>query len=242
MKLLNEAAFRHKPDIVVFDLDHTLYDYDEAHRTATEVANRKACAALGISAGEFEQAFLTARQTVKRRLGHTASSHSRLLYFQSAIEQLGLKSRISLALELEQTYWRSLMLAAKLRPGALDFIMDVRALGATTAILSDLTAQIQFRKLVFFGLEGLFDFVVTSEEAGSDKEGLRPFALLKEKIAPRPDCTTWMVGDAACDLLARAELGAAILLLNTKTQIPDAQPDLQFSNFSDLSRLVRRWS
>lgn len=242
MKLLNEAAFQRKPDIVVFDLDHTLYDYDEAHAKASEAATAKACAALGVSAGEFEKAFAAARHAVKQRLGGIASSHNRLLYFQGAMERLGLKSRISLALELEQTYWRSLMLAAKLRPGALEFVMDVRSLGATTAILSDLTAQIQFRKLVFFGLEGLFDFVVTSEEAGSDKEGLKPFAVLKEKLAPAPDSTIWMIGDAPCDLLAKHELGAATLLLNTATQMPEAKPDLIFGDFSDLSRWIRRWS
>jgi FMN phosphatase YigB (HAD superfamily) len=242
MQIVNKSAFEAKPDAVVFDLDNTFYAYDDAHRAAMDATERRAGAALGVAPRQFSEAFGTARKEIKAVLGATASSHSRLLYFQRAIELLGMKTRVSLALDLEQTYWRTFLLAVRLRPGAVDFVMDVRAIGAATAILTDLTAQIQFRKIVFLGLEGLFDFVVTSEEAGADKSGLRPFALMKEKLALPAGATIWMVGDDACDLLAKEALGASTLMLRAGASAQTAGADLVFTDFADVRSLVARWA
>jgi putative hydrolase of the HAD superfamily len=243
MQIFNEPAFARKPDVVVLDLDNTFYDYEEAHEAAMTAARNKACAVLGIGRADFEQAFAASRQDVKRRLGATASAHSRLLYFQRMIERLGMKTRVSLSLDLEQTYWRAFLVGCRLRPGALEFLMDVRSIGATTAILSDLTAQIQFRKIVFFGLEGLVDFVVTSEEVGVDKSGLRPFEVLKEKLRLSPSICVWMIGDDSCDMLAKDSIGAVTLFLSPGQQKPSRPAaDAVFTSFADLSRFVGRWT
>ena len=44
-------------------------------------------------------------------------------------------------------------------------------------ILTDLTSHIQLRKLTYFGLEDIFDAVVTSEEVGADKPNDKVFKL-----------------------------------------------------------------
>ena len=243
MQILNELAFARKPDVVVLDLDNTLYDYDEAHEAAMTAARNKACSALGIGRSSFDEAFSASRQDVKRALGATASSHSRLLYFQKTIERLGLRTRVSQCLDLEQTYWRAFLIAARLRPGALDFLMDVRSIGAITAILSDLTAQIQFRKIVFFGLEGLVDFVVTSEEVGADKSSVRPFEVLRQKLSLTSSACVWMIGDDSCDMLAKDAIGAVTLFLSPRPlKFGRPAADAIFTNFMDLSRFVSRWT
>ena len=65
----------------------------------------------------------------------------------------------------------------KLFDDVLEFLDDLRLLGIPMVIVTDLTAQIQFRKIVYFGLDRYFDFVVTSEEAGQDKPNAAPFEL-----------------------------------------------------------------
>ena len=75
-------------------------------------------------------------------------------------------------LDLEQTYWRTFLINCKLFSGVLDFVQLLKSKGIATANITDLTAQIQFRKLVYFGLDEYFDYVVTSEEAGKDKNML----------------------------------------------------------------------
>jgi putative hydrolase of the HAD superfamily len=58
-----------------------------------------------------------------------------------------------------------------------ELLDDLRRLGIPTAIVTDLTAQIQFRKVVYFGLDHYFDYIITSEEAGHDKPHQAPFKL-----------------------------------------------------------------
>ena len=171
-----------QPKAVIFDTDNTLYPYDPAHKAATHAVEEKVVKMLGINKEEFTRSFNEARKEIKGRLGSVASSHSRLLYMQVAIEKLGLKTRILLTLDLEQTYWRTFLNNCKLFPGVLDFIHILKSKGIATANITDLTAQIQFRKLIYFGLDELFDYVVTSEEAGRDKPNRQPFKIALDKL------------------------------------------------------------
>tara|TARA_Y100001936_G_C15925601_1_gene586507 strand:- start:146 stop:886 length:741 start_codon:yes stop_codon:yes gene_type:complete len=183
-----------KPKAVIFDTDNTLYPYDSAHSAGMEAVQNKAMLLLGITPHEFEEAFGKARADVKQKLHGTASSHSRLLYFQRTVELLGLGTKILLTLDLEQTYWRSFLVNTRLFPGAKDFICQLKSDGIITANITDLTAQIQFRKMVYLGLDEYFDYVVTSEEAGKDKPHRAPFDIILSKIGVPPS-EIWMIGD-----------------------------------------------
>jgi HAD superfamily hydrolase (TIGR01509 family) len=183
-----------RPKAVVFDTDNTLYPYDSAHSAAMKAVQIKAMSLLNITRQEFDKAFDQARSDVKKKLGNTASSHSRLLYFQKTIENLGLGTRIVLTLDLEQTYWRFFLVNLRLFPGIKDFICQLKSDGVITANITDLTAQIQFKKLVYLGLDEYFDYVVTSEEAGRDKPDKAPFDIILSKIGVDPS-EVWMIGD-----------------------------------------------
>jgi putative hydrolase of the HAD superfamily len=183
-----------RPKAVVFDTDNTLYPYDFAHSAAMKAVQSKAMSLLNITSQEFDKSFDQARSDVKKKLGNTASSHSRLLYFQKTIENLGLGTRILLTLDLEQTYWRFFLINLRLFPGIKDFICQLKSDGVITANITDLTAQIQFRKLVYLGLDEYFDYVVTSEEAGRDKPDKAPFDMILSKIGVDPS-DVWMIGD-----------------------------------------------
>ena len=76
------------PQAVIFDTDNTLYSYTPAHEAAIKSVIEKAVSIFGVSKTEFMHAFEVSRSDVKKRLGNTASSHSRLLYFQKTIEFL----------------------------------------------------------------------------------------------------------------------------------------------------------
>ena len=195
------------PKAVIFDTDNTLYPYLPAHKEATRAVEEKVEKQLGIDKVIFRSAFIEARQEIKNRLGNVASSHSRLLYMQRTIEKLELGTRILTTLDLEQTYWRTFLSNCKLFPGVLDFIQLLKSKGVITANITDLTAQIQFRKLVYFGLDEFFDYVVTSEEAGADKPDKRPFEVALEKLKMDSD-SIWMIGDnPMTDMVGAGEMG-----------------------------------
>ena len=161
---------------------------------------------------------------------------------QKTIEKLELGTRILTTLDLEQTYWRTFLSNCRLFPEVLDFIQILKSRGVITANITDLTAQIQFRKLVYFGLDEFFDYVVTSEEAGADKPDERPFKVAFEKLQVEPE-NIWMIGDDPnSDMVGAGEMGMIKIqkfhdgVKVIKTGM--AKPDLVFSNYSELISLI----
>ena len=244
IEIQNPNRFRTLPKAVLFDTDNTLYPYDPAHAAAMNAVRDKASRVLSIPGKTFDAAFAEARATINKRLQHTASSHSRLLYFQSMLENVALRSQVLLALDLEQTYWRSFLTAAKLFDGVTDLLDDMRLLGIPTAIITDLTAQIQFRKIIYFGLDRYFDYIVTSEEAGFDKPHEAPFKLALEKIRPEPG-PIWMIGDNPHnDIYGAAKTIDAVTLQklhkNVEKGTGEQSADATFSEFSELKGLLAK--
>jgi len=231
------------PSVVFFDLDDTLYDYESAHNAGLHAVRSKAHQQLGVSASEFDRLFDVARKEVKQRLGATASSHSRLLYFQRLIELVGLKTQALLSLDFEQTYWRTFLGAATLFPGVIDLLEELHLLGIPRVLVTDLTAQIQFRKIVHFQLEGHFDAVVTSEEAGVEKPDPRIFHLALAKIGAEKG-NFWMIGDDLKKDMAgaRSALDAVTFWRTRPTVFPRSAPDsvdMSFDHFDQIRRVVR---
>lgn len=244
MKINNPERFTRLPDAFLFDTDNTLYPYDPAHAAAQTAVRDKVVSMFSISPEEFDKAFKQARNQVKTRLKHTASSHSRLLYLQRMLEIMGLGSQVLLALDFEQTYWRTFLSNAVLFDGIKELLDDIRLLGIPTAIVTDLTAQIQFRKVVYFGLDHYFDYIVTSEEAGFDKPHEAPFQIALEKMRPNGDCI-WMIGDNPVNDIrgAREKINAVTLQkmhsgveLGTQENTPDAS----FEEFASLRKLLAK--
>ena len=243
LSMRRSEAFAGPPAIVLFDTDNTLYAYDPAHAAALDATRAKANRMLNLSGAEFDEAYREARRRVKERLEGTASAHSRLLYFQRMLEILGLRTQTLLALDFEQTYWRTFLSTARLFPEVKEFLDDLRLADITTVVVTDLTAQIQFRKIVYWGLDHYFDYMVTSEEAGFDKPNAAPFLLSLAKLEPNTG-PYWMIGDHAVNDIqgARAAIGAATLQKRHKgveVLSGDGGPDLVFDHFAELRPLLR---
>jgi HAD superfamily hydrolase (TIGR01549 family) len=242
IKMINPQQFKRLPDAILFDTDNTLYHYDPAHKAAMKAVRDKVTRTLSISTEQFDSAFTQARDEVKGRLKHVASSHSRLLYLQRMLEIIGLGSQVLLALDFEQTYWRTFLGHAELFSDVKELLDDLRLLGIPTAIVTDLTAQIQFRKIVYFGLDNYFDYIVTSEEAGFDKPHAAPFQLALQKMNPKGN-SIWMIGDnAPVDIRgAREKIGAVTLQkIHEGVELGNGEntPDCAFSEFGELRKLL----
>jgi putative hydrolase of the HAD superfamily len=229
------------PGAVLLDLDNTIYPYEPSHEVALARVREKAERLLSIPHGDFDTLYARARAEVKARLGNTAASHSRLLYFQRLIELAGFKTQVIIALDLEQTYWRNFLSHAEPFDDALEFLDDMRLLGIPIIVVTDLTAQIQFRKIVHFGLDHYIDYVVSSEEAGADKPALAPFelALAKVGLISGP---IWVIGDdAATDIKGAAALKTAVAIQKCHTGVKRSDAvDLTFDAFAELRGMLAR--
>lgn len=244
VKIYALDQFDRLPDAILFDTDNTLYPYNPAHAAAQSAVRDKVVSTFSIKVEEFDAAFKEARLQIKARLKHTASSHSRLLYLQRMLEIMGLGSQVLLALDFEQTYWRTFLSNAVLFDEVKELLDDVRLLGIPTAIVTDLTAQIQFRKIVYFGLDRYFDYIVTSEEAGFDKPHEAPFQIALEKMRPKGD-RVWMIGDNPVNDIrgGREKINAVTLQKIHHGILPGTEenaPDATFKEFGELRRLIAR--
>ncbi|SRR5579883_3197667 len=190
---------------ILLDLDNTLYDYETAHKPALAAAVQYLSGATGFEPGTIGDAYGKARAQINQQLSGQAASHSRLLYFQRVHELLDLPG-YETVLEAEETYWRTFLECMSLRPGVTEFL-DSLGNAVVVGIISDLTAQIQFRKLVKLKLERRFKAVVTSEESGAEKPRPEIFqiALAKLGITSGAAC---VIGDSwERDIIGGVQLG-----------------------------------
>lgn len=238
----NQARFIALPQVVLFDLDNTFYAYDPAHAVAHDAVCTKVTKTFSIPRSAVEQAYDVARTQVKQRLNHTGASHNRLLYMQAMLEHMGLGSQVLLSLDLEQTYWRTFLSHAVLFEHSKELLDDLRLYGIATAIITDLTAQIQFRKLVYFGLDAYFDCIVTSEETGHDKPNPVIYQVALNKLNYQGN-NIWMIGDNPVrDIYgARTAIQATTLQKTHEGVIigkDDHRPDAVFSDFQEIRTLL----
>jgi HAD superfamily hydrolase (TIGR01549 family) len=243
MKFISKHRFNSLPDAVLLDTDNTLYPYDPAHEAAQLAVKEKVTRVFSISPDEFEQAFSKARSQVHDRLKGMASSHSRLLYIQRMLEIMGLGSQALLALDFEQTYWRTFLSNAILFDDVKNLLEDFKQLRIPVSIVTDLTTQIQFRKIVYFELERYFDYIVTSEEVVFDKPHRAPFDRAVEKMKAHGK-NIWMIGDNPInDILGAKKCINATTLQKihpgTPVGVGECEPHASFENYSELRSLIK---
>ena len=166
---------------IIFDLDDTLYDYKALERAAFDCVGELVRERLGVSEEQYGDAFMRARLATKEKLGETATSHSRMLYFQKTLEYLDIRP-LYLALEMYETYWGFFLDNMNLYPGARELLEALHEKYIRVGVCTDLLAHIQHRKLRRLGMMDDVDCLVTSEEAGVEKPAPGIFKLCLEKL------------------------------------------------------------
>ncbi len=182
--------------LILLDLDNTLYAYAPCHRAGLAAAT--AAYLRDFDGSKSEEAFIAAydqgRRAVHQRLSGTASSHSRLLYFQAALEEINPELSETLALDLESAYWNGYLESMALAPWCMGFFEFCRREGKRVTIVTNLTTQIQMQKLRKLGIEGHIDCLVSSEEIGIEKPDPRIFEYALQKVGGGSD-EAIIVGD-----------------------------------------------
>jgi putative hydrolase of the HAD superfamily len=220
-----------RPELAIFDLDNTLYDYEIAKVSGQAALNSFLCQHLGRTEKEISRLLEESRQRVKGRLVNTASSHSRLLYIRDLLVQLNIHTNAAFALECEQVFWREYLKKMQLFPGVDELFSVLRLAKTRLVLVTDLSSQIQLRKLTWLGLDKTFELIVTSEEAGGDKKTGLPEALLRELVLPVDE--TWAVGDQDWDHVFPNE-SKFFKKMNGGKFSEKSQNKYEFSSFEEL--------
>lgn len=228
---------RNKPSLVIFDLDGTLYDYEENHERGLGALEQFLSSELKIDLSLVKSGLNIARTNVKNRLGPVASSHKRLLYIREFLLTNNKSSNFEISLRGEEIYWSAYLEKAVLFPDVQKFIELLKINEVLLALVTDLNSEIQFRKIGWFHLENAFDFVITSEEAGGDKITGKPEKLLSSLFKPLPEII-WCIGDQNYDHLFKPD-SSFFLKTIAGDKKSGANVSQAFSNYQDLIELFQ---
>lgn len=215
---------------ILFDLDNTFYEYEIVHKKALDNVYLVLKKEKNISQEEFINLYKTSKAEVVKELIWTASSHNRILYFQRLVEKLYNSIESNIILKLYNTYWDSFLENMKLKEWVIETLKILKERGFKIAIITDLTANIQLRKISKFKITSFIDVLVSSEEIGIEKPSPIIFShtLKKLKIS---EVEAIMVWD---NIINDIEWGNWIWLdtiLITDKKIVDYKNNLQKPNY-----------
>ena len=198
---------------ILIDLDNTIYAYEPCHKAAI-----KKCHSLfsDISLTEFETIYRTHRNDVTEKLKPQGACRSRLFAFQAMFEQLNIKNAYSKALKFTDIYWETFINEIKIDIFIEKFFEKVKAANIPVCIITDMLASTQIKKINKLQITNTIDFLVTSEEAGTEKPDPKIFklALAKLKLAATE---VIMIGDSKTKDIEVAEaLGIKSYLYQAK--------------------------
>jgi putative hydrolase of the HAD superfamily len=185
---------------LIVDLDDTLYSYTAAHNPAQRELEKYLANRLSQSVYLVRAGLAASRLIIKKRLGDTGSSHSRLLYISEFLQSINCPSHVELALSAESIYWVEYLDSMRIDKGVENFLQASRHTGYLNILVTDLTSEIQYRKLRILAIDNLFDVTLTSEEAGGDKKSGRPEEVLRNRFDV---ISGFCVGDKPHDHLFR---------------------------------------
>lgn len=198
---------------VIFDLDGTLYDFDAAHAHAFGALTEYACASFGLTPERFRELHQEADRILTRRAGiNSGAIHNRLIRYQIILELIG--QPFGYAPRMSELYWHTLTLWMKPLPGLHEALRDLKAMGLKLGVGTNMTADWQYEKLEKLGIIGDFDFIVTSEEAGSEKPDSGIFMLCAEKAGCEPSECAFVGDSVSHDVVGALNAGMRAVWLN----------------------------
>ena len=185
------------PDVLLLDLDNTVYAYSPCHRAGLAAAQTTAgeLDPEWLDARRFDSDYRAARTAVKAQIGEQAAAHSRLLYFKRMLEQSAGHSRLEAACQLQSAYWTGYFAEMQRDEACLETLAEIRKHDMSTAWITSFTTRRQVQKLEKLGLTSAVDLLLTTEEAGFEKPDGRLVDLALARLGGPPK-TAWMVGDS----------------------------------------------
>lgn len=226
----------------MFDLDNTVYKYEPCRIAAENAFFLYARSSVGIKLSESRKAYNSARLRVHDRV-RGASRHDRRLYFIEYLRVLGLKSDPQFVTEANNHYWFSYFEKMKLASDVESFIIQARLRNILIALVTDLTSEIQYRKLLSLNIHNLFDVVITSQETELEKDSGQPYKLLLSNIREKAKFSTvWFIGDSAQDFPAKFPAENLLFFISPFSDLKTHSNAIRLNSFHDLNKLLAKLS
>lgn len=201
--------------LVIFDLDGTLYNYEQNHKIAMETVYEYVFKQFNIEKEQFNKIYENAKNEVKINLIGTASSHNRIIYFKTFLQKIN-KNPLIYSEILYNLYWETFLNNIKLYSNVLEVFDYLKSKDIKIAICSNLTTHIQIRKINRLGIENYIDYLLTSEEIGIEKPNRFMFLNILEYFDIQPRECMLIGDDYDCDIIGANNAGIYPILVYNK--------------------------
>ena len=219
---------------VIFDIDNTIYSYTANDKVAVESLCKFAKKNLAVDRESFLKAYYEARRIVKEQLTDGGSRHSRVLFFQTTLELLG-KNAFKYLLKMYDCYWDNFLAGMQPFEGVAELINKFKDNKIKIALCTDMTAQIQYRKIQRLGLCDLIDFMVSSEETGLEKPAPIMFELALKKLGVNANEAAYFGDSLERDIEGAAKVGIKPFWYVGEYDVGNTEIDcVKFNSYRDI--------
>lgn len=186
---------KEQPQYILIDIDDTVYNYLKIHKDSVKHCYEINANKLGMSFKRFNNLYIKAKKIIKLNNENRAASHSKINYFKNLLYLNGNFYNSYLSLKLHTDYYNFFFKNIKLRPYAKKFLKLAKEKKIKVIAITNMTSEIQLKKLAKLKIDDLFFDVLTSEEVGIEKPNKRIFeyAIKKYKLN---NSKVWMIGDS----------------------------------------------
>ncbi len=223
---------------VFFDLDNTLYNYDNCHNLAINYVFDYIANINNLAINKIKLTFEEIKKQVKINLNNNASSHSRIIYFKNLVNKLNINLSPTI---LNDLYWEKFYNNIEENDNITNLLKLFKSIGIKLGIITNFTTEIQYKKLEKLGILELFDHIITSEETGLEKPHEYIYLKLKEEFNCEPN-EILMIGDSLNDdILPALRLNFNCCHLNFD-QNDDIIYHKRYISFNSTSKLYEFWN
>jgi YjjG family noncanonical pyrimidine nucleotidase len=220
---------------LLFDLDHTLFDFD----TSEAEAFTAALTGAGIEATDgHHELFISINKALWRRVeaGELAPNDVRVVRFERLFDEAGVEAN---ARQVADDYLIGLGAYGDLYPGALDLLNELSEV-ASLALVSNGIGQVVRDKVARLDLDRYFDAIVISGEIGTAKPRSGFFDIAFERLGHPDKATTLMIGDSlASDIRGGSDFGIDTCWYAPDTEAePTPEPTYRVGSLAEIPAVV----
>ena len=150
--------------VVIFDLDNTFYNYQVTHDYSLKKLFQ--FQDLYEEFEDFVNSYQIAKNQVKTIVGDSTSSHNRVLYFKTMLENDNKDPLISIS--FEEKYWEIFLDKVVINNKIFELLNMLKKQNAILHLYTNLDTITQLKKLKKWNLS-YFNKIITSEDIGCEK-------------------------------------------------------------------------
>lgn len=179
---------------VFFDLDGTLYAMHFLHKEAMQRLGTFFEETYHISRELLFDYIKEEQQAIENRIGQRAPIHNRLIRFQQVLLKFGLPVFPGAGI-MYRLYWDSILDNMRPEEGVISLLQALKSDGYHLVVATNMTAEMQYKKIEKLKLGDFFEDLITSEEADKEKPDPDFFRYCLGKRNIRPE-NAMFIGDS----------------------------------------------